>query len=117
MIDESAQSGRGASGQGPCVVRLSAPAGRPLADAEVREQVLSIALKHAASEGIDVLRASADDRTLEVAVALSQEAALLFMAHVRKLTNAWYIESFDVGPLWPVAIHHDDDDTQEGLST
>lgn len=97
----------------PSLVRLRAVAGRPLADEAVRGRVLAIAREHAASEHVKVLRSQADDRMLEMVVSLPRGAAFAFIARVRQLSNEWYQQTYDVGPLWPVAVHHDDESQED----
>jgi len=93
------------------VVRLFAVAGRPLADVAVRERVLEIARELAAAREVPVLRTEASDRGIEMALGVGRLAAFAYISEVRRLSNAWYVEAFDVGPLWPVNLHHDDEDT------
>jgi hypothetical protein len=93
------------------VVRLFAVAGKPLADMAVRERVLEIACELAEKQGVKVLRTDANDKGIEMALGVGRLAAFAYISEVRRLSNVWYVQTFDVGPLWPVNLQHDDEDT------
>jgi hypothetical protein len=92
------------------VVRLFAVAGRPLVDVRVRERVLQIAHELATKFEVPVLSERSDDRGIEMALGVGRIAAFRYIAEVRRLSNEWYVQEFDVGPLWPVNLQHDDED-------
>lgn len=81
-------------------VTLRALAGEPLADAGVRESVLSSAWALAERVGVRILFAEADLSSVHVSLLSDRFAALGFAAELRRLTNAWYESKFRDGPLW-----------------
>lgn len=81
-------------------VRLRALAGRPLADPELRRIVVAAAEAIAEREGVRLASLQADDAGVTAEIEGGAVEAVGFAAELRRVTDAWYVGKYDVGPLW-----------------
>jgi hypothetical protein len=81
--------------------RLTAVAGKPLADPALLATVLAAAHALAERTGTPILHLTHDPRSLTLTLATDRLTALGFLAELRTSTNTWYEKKYQTGPLWP----------------
>lgn len=81
--------------------RLTAVAGKPLADPAILATVLAAAHALAERTGVRITFLTHDPRSLTLTLAADQITALGFVSELRATTNTWYEKKYDTGPLWP----------------
>lgn len=81
-------------------IRLSEQATKPLANHPVRGAVVAAAQGLAEREGIIIAKLTTDDDGISIDLVTHEATAVGFAAELRRITNHWYEEKYEKGPLW-----------------
>jgi len=105
--DPIRQAGAEISAGPASTATLRAHTGSPLADAQTRATVESVAHSIAERTGVRLLNLHTDDNSITATLATHRLAALAFMAELRRATNTWHEGRGGDAPLWPKAPAQD----------